>query len=117
MSKQKKSFTLYSPCSNEPVGPSHRRETRCLFPPYGTRDLASRPRSLTDPHNLNISLGRRQYPEDLLLRQPRLRQAETHSTSSLRRTNLRPVPPMPHERVTHSPPSSQQQRPDEPRIR
>src|SRR5216683_4901462 len=69
------------------------------------RDLASRLRRFADPDNLNICLSRRQYPEDLLLRQPRLRQAKTHSTRSLRGTNLRPVLPMPHERVTHSPPS------------
>src|SRR5438876_1785272 len=33
--------------------------------PETFRDLASRSRSFTDPDNLNISLRRRQYPEDL----------------------------------------------------
>src|SRR5207244_10752061 len=36
--------------------------------PETFRDLASRLWRLTDPDNLNISLRRRQYPEDLFLR-------------------------------------------------
>src|SRR6267143_3498735 len=65
--------------------------------PEALRDLPCRLRRLTDPDNLNICLSRRQYVEDLLLRQPRLRQAKTHSTRSLRGTHLRPVLSMPHE--------------------
>src|SRR5207244_12044658 len=171
MSKQKNSFTLYSPCKHELARLGYSSKRICLFLRIGTkracertlaevfpdhlhtdiagrpflpveldrsqplkvrqvlpeflrrshfllltrldvpetfRDFASRPRSLADPHNLNIRFSRSQDPEDLLLRQPRLRQTETHSTSSLRRTNLRPVPSMPHEGVAHSSPSSQQ---------
>src|SRR5216683_169801 len=65
--------------------------------PETLRDLPCRLRRLTDPDNLNICLSRRQYAEDLLLRQPRLRQAKTYSTRSLRGTHLRPMPPVTHE--------------------
>src|SRR5437867_8717670 len=55
------------------------------------RNLTRAPRSLTNPNNLNIHLGGCQYPEDLLLRHPRLRQTNTRRTGHLRRPNLRPI--------------------------
>src|SRR5437867_4624988 len=75
------------------------------------RNLTRAPRSLTYPDDLNIHLGGRQYPEDLLLRHPRLRQTKTRRTGHLSRTHFRPIPMTPQERIRQRAPRTDQQSP------
>src|SRR5438094_3672806 len=68
--------------------------------------------SLTYPEDLNIHLGGCQYPEDLLLRHPRLRQTKTRRTGHLSRTHFRPIPMTPQERIRQRAPRTDQQSPE-----
>src|SRR5206468_3676583 len=76
------------------------------------RNLARTPWSLTNPDDLNIHLGGCQYPEDLLLRHPRLRQTETRRTGHLCRTHFRPIPMTTQERIRQRAPRTDQQSPE-----
>src|SRR5205809_31663 len=76
------------------------------------RNLTRAPRSLTNPDYLNIHLGGCQYPEDLLLRHPRLRQTETRRTGHLSWTHFRPIPMTAQERIRQRAPRTDQQSPE-----
>src|SRR5439155_27048173 len=76
------------------------------------RNLTRAPLSLTYPEDLNIHLGGCQYPEDLLLRHPRLRQTETGRTGHLCRTIFRPIPMTTHVRIRQRSPRTVQLTPE-----
>src|SRR5207249_1425176 len=69
-------------------------------------------RMLSKPEVLNMHLARRQYPEELLLRHPRLRQTKAPRTGHLSRTHFRPVPMTPQERIRQRAPRTDQQSPE-----